>query len=209
MSTKSSATFGAYSVISGIVYFVLQAEERGSWRRCLVDAGIYVLSWGLLVLDSQIGTSAENPTLLAVQNLSDGGDTSTSVLVQYPSTGQERVLTSTTEFRTSMAFVRIEGTKGSIFMKGLSASMPKECIIFSGPERVSLHDSITGQLPLGEVHQFEEQGLGPHHEADHVAVEMAAGKKESSIIPQAETIRVTEMLDEIRKQRGLRYPQDK
>jgi dihydrodiol dehydrogenase / D-xylose 1-dehydrogenase (NADP) len=50
--------------------------------------------------------------------------------------------------------------------------------------------------------------MGFHFEADEVAKDILAGKKESQVVPLAESLRTMKVMDEIRKQGGVKYPQD-
>lgn len=64
------------------------------------------------------------------------------------------------------------------------------------------------KIAKGKTHTFEKTGKSFYWKAGAVALDIAAGRKESAIMPHAETLRVMEMLDEIRRQGGARFPQD-
>jgi hypothetical protein len=51
----------------------------------------------------------------------------------------------------------------------------------------------------GQVHEVEKVGKWLYWEADEVALDIEAGRKENAIMPHVETIRVMEMLDEVRR----------
>lgn len=51
-------------------------------------------------------------------------------------------------------------------------------------------------------------GKGFYYEADAIALDIAAGHKESQIMPLGETLRVMRILDEVRAQGGAKFPQD-
>ncbi len=55
----------------------------------------------------------------------------------------------------------------------------------------------------------QRAGRGYTYEADATALDVLAGKKESDILPQSETLRVLEIMDEIRKQGGTVYAADR
>ena len=57
--------------------------------------------------------------------------------------------------------------------------------------------------------EFERVGRGFYWEADAVAVDIMKGRKEDERMPWTETIRVMELLDEVRRQGGVVFPQDK
>lgn len=162
----------------------------------LLDICIYSLTWGLLTLDSNVGEKAEAPTIKAAQTLSDAVDVASTVLLFYPSTGAQAICTSTASFRTPDVFCRIEGTKGHIVVEGVSASCPTAFIVYT-------KDAANEE---GKRYAVPKPGFGLYWEADAVAQDIAAGRKESAIMPWAETVRVLEMLDEARKQGGARFP---
>jgi predicted dehydrogenase len=178
----------------------------------LLDIGIYSLTWGLLTLSSSFGEQAETPQIAAVQSLSDKIDIASSILLHYSSTGRQGILTSTTEIKTDAVFCRIEGTNGYITVEGLATSVPSSFTIYpnhGGSATGDVHEKSNGGGPKGvEVCKFEHDGAGFFWEADAVAMDIAAGRKENAIMPHAETLRVMEMMDEIRRQGGARFPQD-
>ncbi|CAI4212826.1 unnamed protein product [Parascedosporium putredinis] len=82
-------------------------------------------------------------------------------------------------------FCRIEGTKGTLVVEGIAASAPNSFTV-----------NLEGQEP--KTYEFEKPGFGFYFEADAVALDIAAGRKENATMPWAETIRVMEILDENR-----------
>lgn len=174
----------------------------------LLDIGVYSLTWGLLALDPSLGSGAEMPKITSMQTLSDGYDTSSSVILHYPSTGKHAILTSTTEFKTGMAFCRIEGKEGSVVVEGQTASMPHKYTIYPRNSPPTIDGTVIEPPCPRELYQAEEEGLGFYHEADHVGLEISRGSCDSSIMPHAETLRVLRIMDEVRRQSGLKYPQE-
>ena len=55
---------------------------------------------------------------------------------------------------------------------------------------------------------FDVVGRGFQFEADNTTLDILAGKKESDVVPLSETIRVMDLMDEIRRQGGTVYPVD-
>ncbi|KAF2732777.1 NAD(P)-binding protein [Polyplosphaeria fusca] len=163
----------------------------------LLDICIYSITWGLLTMDSRTGESAEQPVIKAVQTLSHSIDVASTVLLLYPSTQKQAICTSTAMFRTPDVFCRIEGTNGHIEVQGVSASCPTAFTIF-----------IKGRSSEGERHTVPKPGHGLYWEADAVAQDIAAGRKENAIMPWSETLRVLGILDEARRQGGARFPGD-
>ncbi|OAA53935.1 dimeric dihydrodiol dehydrogenase [Niveomyces insectorum RCEF 264] len=160
----------------------------------LLDIGIYSLTWGLLTLDAETGPKAQTPKIVAVQSLDAGVDLASTVILLYPNGGQG-ILTSATYAKTPEPFCRIEGSKGVITVEGPAGSAPEFLIV----------------EPRGgdaQKHDFRIPGRGFYYEADAAALDVVAGRKENDIMPWSETIRVLEIMDEVRRQGGVVYPQD-
>jgi predicted dehydrogenase len=162
----------------------------------LLDIGIYSLTWGLCCLDPGIGTAALDPDIQYAQLLSDGIDVSSSIILTYHQTRRQGILTSNMYIKTDQTFARIEGSKGSIRVEGSATSNPERFVAFF-PE--------TGQQ---KAYEFEKLGQGFYYEADAVALDISAGRKENATMPHAETVRILTLMDSIRKSNGALFPQD-
>jgi predicted dehydrogenase len=163
----------------------------------LLDIGIYSLTWAVIGLEQPLGgahkKAAEKPKLLATSALSDGVDVATSMMLQY-SDGRQGIATCHSGVKTPYAFCRIEGSEGTIVVEG-EAAPPSSFVLQKGGQD-------------DRKFEFERPGKGFYWEADAVALDIAAGRKESETMPWAETVRVMELLDEVRKQGGVIFPQD-
>jgi predicted dehydrogenase len=172
----------------------------------LLDICIYSLTWGIITLEDNFheDTKREDtqPKVVAVQSLSDSIDIATSVLLLY-SSGAQGIFTSTTMAKTPDIFCRIEGTAGYITVEGESASHPSAFTVYRKVEGTPV-----GEWP-GEAYTVHNPGCGLFWEADAVAMDITAGRTQNAIMPWAETLRVMEILDEIRRQGGARLPQDR
>ncbi|SPO03572.1 related to dimeric dihydrodiol dehydrogenase [Cephalotrichum gorgonifer] len=157
----------------------------------LLDIGIYSLTWGLVGLGQ-----AEKPKVVASQHLIHGVDVASSMVISF-SGGQQGILTSSTNARTARNFCRIEGTKGIVVVEGDAASVPGFFTVYlDGSEE-------------GKKYDFEKPGRGFYWEADAVALDINVGRKQNEdTMPWVETIRVLEILDEVRRQGGARFPQE-
>ncbi|OBT75646.1 hypothetical protein VF21_05199 [Pseudogymnoascus sp. 05NY08] len=163
----------------------------------LLDVGIYSLTWGLLCLDRNIADKAEKPKVVSLLSLEEGVDMTSSFLLLYPSTGRQGILTSTMSVKSDETFARIEGSKGTIFIEGPGTSIP------------SRFKYVPNNKDEKEkIFEFEKPGAGYYYEADAVALDIQAGRTENEIMPWAETIRVMEIMDEIRYTNGALFPQD-
>ncbi|KAH6691258.1 hypothetical protein F5X68DRAFT_267566 [Plectosphaerella plurivora] len=163
----------------------------------LLDIGVYAVTWGLLGLDpSPEGQGErEKPKVVAAQTLSDGVDVATAIILLFTN-GRQGIITSHSNYITAETFCRIEGTEGTVYVKGPAAPIPSSfTVVKKGADE--------------KTYSFEKPGgRGFYYEADAVALDIAAGKKESTLMPLTETIRVMEILDEARRQGGARFPQD-
>ncbi|PVI01813.1 NAD(P)-binding protein [Periconia macrospinosa] len=166
----------------------------------LLDIGIYSLTWGIIGLEPPLGGSikelTEKPTILAMSTLSDGVDIATSMILRYQD-GRQGILSSHsgTGMKTPPSFCRIEGSEGTIVVDGGAASVPNSFVLKNNGQEE-------------KKFEFERPGRGFYWEADAVALEIAAGRKESGTMPWAETLRVMQLLDETRRQGGVIFPQD-
>lgn len=183
----------------------------------LLDIGIYSLTWALLTLESSPGGSqVQRPKVNASQTLVQGVDVSTSALLYYADTGRHGLISSSLLYKTDDVFARVEGSKGTLFLKGDTASMPDTIIVSLKPENAQkdMGDkkpaASNAQDKRALLFKFDELhwGKGFYHEADAIALDIAAGHKESQIMPLGETLRVMRILDEIRAQGGAKFPQD-
>lgn len=179
----------------------------------LLDIGIYSLTWALLTLESPRASSQLQ--IKASQTLLEGVDVSSSALLYYPDTGKQGIVTSSLLHKTDDVFARVEGTRGTLFLSGDAGSMPNKITVSQKPLDAGkdMGDKKAGCSDVSKHERtlkFEEDcgGRGFYYEADAVALDISAGRKESEIMPLDETLRVMQILDEIRVQGGGRFPQD-
>ncbi|EQB58353.1 hypothetical protein CGLO_01412 [Colletotrichum gloeosporioides Cg-14] len=173
----------------------------------LLDIGVYSLTFTILGLDPGVGEKAEKPKIVATQTLSDDIDIATSALLLSPS-GKQGILTASTQVKTPPTFCRIEGSEGYVLIEGIATSVPGSFTVHSSKASGEEWTESTTPGLKAKKYDFERPGKGFYYEADAVALEIKAGRKESEIMPWAETIRVMEIMDEIRRQGGARFPQD-
>jgi predicted dehydrogenase len=168
----------------------------------VLDIGIYALTWALLSLDPNPPGKSETPKIMAAQSFEDGIEVTTSTVLHYASSGRQGVVTSTTKRKNgaSKIVATIDGTDGFIEVEGSAPSHPRSFTVYpkwTGDEK-----------PEGKKYDYAQKAQGFIYEADNTALDLAAGKKQSDIVPWSATLRVMEIMDEIRRQGGTRYPQD-
>ncbi|KAF3931180.1 hypothetical protein ABW19_dt0203945 [Dactylella cylindrospora] len=165
----------------------------------LLDIGIYSLTWGIVTLEENVGKGL-HPKILAAQTLQGGVETLSSWILSYSDTGRHGILTSTSNIKSAGDFARIEGSKGTITIHGPTSSPESFTVV--------LNEKAENKPWESKVYEFEKPGRGFWWEADAVAVDVAAGRKENDIMSWAETERIMGIMDEIRKQGGAKFPGD-
>lgn len=163
----------------------LFAPELGGGA--LLDLGIYPISFAHSVLGTpQHITAVSDPAFTGV-------DGQTSAVFQYAN-GAHAIVTTTLGART-VNRAAVSGTLGRVDIDP----------VFYTP--TSLTVTIEGQEP--EHKEFPHEGHGLRHEAAEVGRCLRAGEAESAIMPLDETVAIMGVLDEIRRQIGLVYPQER
>ncbi|KAL2811425.1 hypothetical protein BJX63DRAFT_433430 [Aspergillus granulosus] len=202
---RAMSDFGGYLDIPNLPldkYYRQNSMGAGS----LLDMGIYSLTWVMLSLDPSLTTDRERPKILAAQTHWEDVELTTSAILQYPSTGRQGIVTSTTMTNGNPDLIaRIHGIDGSIEVHGSCPSQPEAFTVYPPFGGDSGANVTRGE---GKRYDFTTQGRGFQYQADNIALDVVSGRLESSIIPQDETIRVMETMDEIRRQGGTRYPVD-
>lgn len=172
----------------------------------LLDIGIYTLTWALLTLDPGMPEHPETPDVKAVQSFDRSGtvEVTTSALLRFASSGRQGVVTCSTEQRQrgkSSVVVTVDGTDGFVEVEG---PVP------SHPQSFTVYPAWTGdEKPPGRKYDYARPQQGFIHEADNTALDLAAGRKQSQVVPWSETVRVLEIMDDIRRQGGTVYPHEK
>ncbi|PMD34231.1 NAD(P)-binding protein [Hyaloscypha variabilis F] len=161
----------------------------------LLDIGVYPLMWSSIVLDGKVGTEASNPEVKATLLVIDGVDHEDVVVMKYPAMRRIGILTGSLRAKGREEFLRVEGSKGVITVSGPACSLPR-----------TLKIQVEGEEE--KVIAYDHEGYGFYFEADAVAKDVLEGRKESSVVPLAESVRMMKIMDEIRRQGGVVYPQD-
>lgn len=153
----------------------------------LLDSGIYSLTWAILTLDAGSPASSEKPLALGMQSHQNGIERNTSILLQYPSTGRQGIVTSTSYSNGHpTVFATIWGRDGVIEVEGPVPALPFSFTVYPKLEG----DPTSGSMPdrgQGQKYDFPKIGSGFVYEADNTALDILAGRKESPIMPWSET----------------------
>jgi predicted dehydrogenase len=153
--------------------FRLFAPELGGGA--LLDLGIYPVSFASMVLGTPDRVAAMATAAFT------GVDAQVSMLFGYPS-GAQAVLTCTLS-AVSPTTASIVGTDGRIDIDGP----------FYAPA------SFTFVPREGEPsrHEYRDDGRGLRHQADEVALLLAAGETESPLMPLDETVSIMTTMDDV------------
>ncbi|KAI5819762.1 hypothetical protein BZA77DRAFT_241233 [Pyronema omphalodes] len=164
----------------------------------LLDLGIYALTWVFQTiyhdLPEEEKERSEPKTMGVMQIYSETGvDADNVVVLQFPhATGVASSSLSVSGDNTPCA--RILGTKGEIQVTGPAYRPEGYCIICPGKEK----KIVPHQIP----------GRGMFWEADEVARCIRDGMLESKIIPLNESLVIMRVMDTVRRENGLRYPEE-
>ena len=158
----------------------------------MLDLGIYPVSFASFVL-------GKPGTVSAVGVLGETGvDESVAIhLTDHENARAVASLTTTLLCRGTVA-ATILGTEGRIELDSTSFYAP-------GPVRLVTSDGTRIEAPTGVV----AAGDGLAYEAAHMATLVRDGATDSPLMPLEETVSVMETMDEIRRQIGLVYPEER
>ncbi|XP_063985486.1 trans-1,2-dihydrobenzene-1,2-diol dehydrogenase-like [Diachasmimorpha longicaudata] len=158
----------------------------------VLDLGVYTIQLAQFIFDGEHPVSIKASGFLN----NDGVDQSMSAIMLYSNNRTATLMTHA--FVTLPNEAHIIGTKGII-------KIPQ----FWCPVKVELPSgTVEHPLPVGP-HEFNFlNSAGLRFEAMEARVCLKAGLKESPKISHAESLRIAEIEDELRRQLGVVYPQD-
>lgn len=174
----------------------------------LLDVGIYALTWNFQILyHLQEGAEKEKPKIVSALNKYDtGADEETAIILQFPKNANMGVATTSLRTRT---YATGFGDSEAMLQIGPSIRIfgeTGEIQVFGPPFRPQAYRIVTTE-GVGEIQKCEiPGGHGMFWEADEVALCLRDGKKESTGMPWEESMAVLEVMDEVRRQNGLVYP---
>ncbi|EMG51097.1 dhd1 Probable D-xylose 1-dehydrogenase [Candida maltosa Xu316] len=163
----------------------------------LLDIGIYPITYSRILLDDKLGANHSEFEYKALLTLDkqDKVDHLFSAIVKYEN-GKHGILTASELVNSPKACIRIDGSKGHVEMYSDNPARAKHFKIFDA----------TGK----EIYEFKDDSgyNGFMYEANAVAEDIANGKLSNDVMPHDETLLVMGLMDTIRKENGLVYPQD-
>ncbi|KAH6975663.1 hypothetical protein EDB80DRAFT_621062 [Ilyonectria destructans] len=192
----------------------------------LLDLGVYALTWPFLVFYKDLAPG-EGPKVLASMKKykQTSADETTTILLTFPraeSAGGDAHAVATTSIRvgslqndpTPQASVRIQGELGELqlFPMAQNPSATKLILKDGTVEEKQWPKPGPGKGSgwyNGFLHYMnpEGEGQGMFWEADEAGLAIIEGRKEGRRLDLTETIAVMDVLDEVRRQGGLVYPE--
>ncbi|KIX00593.1 uncharacterized protein Z518_09658 [Rhinocladiella mackenziei CBS 650.93] len=195
----------------------------------LLDLGIYSLTWVFQTLfTTQPASSRKAPSVMSsIQKYpATGVDEMTSILLTFPrdvESGGDMHAIATTGFRTSSdtdgtgssgAAIRIQGTKGEIqvWPPAYRPTRTKLILMDGTTEDKTWPQPGPGKGSgwyngFGNSKNAEGEGHGMFWEADEAAMALLEGRKEGKLESLDESILIMEVMDEVRRQNNLKYPE--
>lgn len=180
----------AMTLTANLGYLIADKEriaEPALAGGALLDIGIYPLNFALMIF----GNDFEKMTSTAI--LSEKGvDLQNSITLSYK-TGEMAILNSTTLALSDRQGI-ISGDKGYMVIENIN-----NC------ERIRIFNTERQEIQCVEVPQ---QITGYEYEVDAAIQAIKAGQIECEEMPHQETIRVMEIMDTLRKEWGVIYPDE-
>lgn len=203
----------------------------------LLDTGVYALTWIFQTLfTTQKSSSPVAPTVLStLRKYRLGTDEQVSMLLTFPrekegdahgiATASVRTSTDPDGKGTAGPAVRIQGSKGEIQVMHPAFRPTKTRIIFTtdgGGDAVEVEEKEWPQPgpglgsgwyngfrnEAGGVLNQEGEGHGMFWEADECAFALRDGRKESQHQSLAESLVVMQVMDQVRAQNGIQFPDE-
>lgn len=152
----------------------------------LLDLTVYPLTWAVSTLGFPAGVTA------AGRLNQDGVDVQNTVTLHYPNGAAAQLISSLQS--NSPGTVTVSGTQG--WLRTGSPLYNPRSLQYSGPDG------------LVRTEEFPEETEGFIHELREAARCIRAGLRESPLMPWDESVRIMQLLDDVREQLGLRYAND-
>lgn len=195
----------------------------------LLDLGVYSLTWLFQTLYTTQPPSQRSPPAVmgtAMDHFKTGADVQTSMILTFPqpdgrlvhgiATTGLFVATDPDSKGSAGPAVRVQGelgelqvfhpafrpTKTKVVMKGEGVTEEKEWP-HPGPGKGS--GFFNG---FGSDLQPEGEGQGMFWEADEAGLALLEGRKEGRLLDLEESVLIMEVMDEVRRQGGLTYPEN-
>ncbi|KAJ3283576.1 hypothetical protein HK104_010322 [Borealophlyctis nickersoniae] len=168
---------------------ILNPELAGG---ALLDIGIYPLQWVNMILSPLNGGKDPKISARLLKHPVTGVDQTTSAVLEYEEANALATIHTSIIYATP-SHVTIYGSRGVLHIEGPSYQ--------ASTLRLKLNETENEQ-----VFDLAYEGNGMRFEADEAARKIVEGKRESEVMKLEESRQLVRIMDEIRRQGGLRYP---
>ena len=186
-----SGVIGKVCALTANLFYAVSDKERIVRPElaggALLDVGIYGLNFALMHFGSDIDRIES-----AVQLTDTGVDGMENISIFYKD-GRMAAISAGIWSRSDRQGV-FYGEKGYIVVENIN-----------NPQSVSVYDDTDRLI---ERHEIPQQISGYEYEFIECVKAIRAGRTETWSMPLAETVRVMEIMDSLRRQWGLQYPQE-
>ncbi|KAB2568985.1 Dimeric dihydrodiol protein [Lasiodiplodia theobromae] len=195
----------------------------------LLDLGIYSLTWVFQTVYTTLPEAERQPpSVLSSTNIYAGtgaADELTTILLNFPRSGGKNnvhaVATTGLRYATDSKgdrdsagpACRVQGDKGEIqIFPPLYRPTKTRLVLRDGTDETKEWPQPGPGAGSGWYNGFgggrnaEGEGHGMFWEADEAATALVEGRKEGKYESLAESVTIMEVMDEVRKQAGLKYP---
>ncbi|SMQ48358.1 unnamed protein product [Zymoseptoria tritici ST99CH_3D7] len=186
----------------------------------LLDLGIYALTWVFQTLYLTQSKPTPPTVVSSMEKYKTGADEQTLMLLTFPREGLPAAHgVATTGFRTSSNVdstpsIRVQGDKGEIQVFHPAFRPTKTRLILSDGTVEEKEFPIPGpgkgsgwNNGFGGQWQEEGEGQGMFWEADECAYAIRDGRKEGRYESLEESLTIMRVMDEVRRQNGLVFPE--
>jgi len=173
------------SYVIGNVPRIRQPELAGG---ALLDIGVYGITFALM----HFGTDIER--VESSVRMTDTGVDATETITIFYRDGRMAVLTHSIYARSDRKGI-IHGDKGYMVVENIN-----------NPQSLTVYDTEDKKLAF---YDFSDQISGYEYQFVECAAALAEGKTEAPSMSMADTVYVMEFMDDLRKQWGMVYPQEK
>ncbi|KAM3921013.1 trans-1,2-dihydrobenzene-1,2-diol dehydrogenase-like [Leptodactylus fuscus] len=175
-------------------YHVPRAVEKELGGGALMDIGCYCLQFALMVFNGEKPESVTAKGFL----YETGVDETVTIILHYP--GKRQAILTTTMMVGMPNQASICGSTGMIQVP--SCMWCPTSVIFNGKE-------TKYPLPHSTKAMHFTNSTGLSYEAEHVRQCLLKGLKESPLMTWADSELLATIMEEVRKQLGVKFPQDK
>lgn len=186
-----SGIVGEPSVLTANLFYNISGIERitnpALAGGALLDVGIYTLNFALMCFGNDIQRIESS-----IQKHETGVDAIDNITIYFQN-GRVAMLSAGIYSRSDRKGI-IHGTKGYIVVENIN-----------NPQSVSVYDTEDN---LVQKVEFPQKVNGYEYEFEEMAKAFDAGKTGCESMPMDETVFVLSLCDQLRKQWGLKYPQE-